>query len=220
MTIFIVIYAILLILYMFSETSGKLYFRAPNKIAMSSMFLIYALIMYFTHFTPFADYHVILPIAIFFAFLGDILLLYKFIYGAISFFLSNILFGIYEVAQLSNFGTRLSSIGIFIIISVVISIIFSFIFGKNSKVKEKKLVPEVILYLFAVTFNGILGLGTIVLLNGTPFILLGLGTIMFMISDYFIAIYEFVLPGNKWFLRANSFVYFTGLLLIVVGMGL
>jgi len=41
-----------------------------------------------------------------------------------------------------------------------------------------------------------------------------------MISDYILTVDRFIIQKNKWIVRSNSLTYFTGLLLIVLSLGL
>ena len=43
---------------------------------------------------------------------------------------------------------------------------------------------------------------------------------MFMISDFILTVDKFVIQNNKWIVRANSFFYFIGLLLIALSIAL
>ena len=60
--------------------------------------------------------------------------------------------------------------------------------------------------------TGPLALGLMVLA------LMGLGSLLFMISDYILTVDRFVILNNKWIVRSNSTFYFIGLLLIVLSM--
>ena len=57
-----------------------------------------------------------------------------------------------------------------------------------------------------------------ILLRGTNYMTMGIGSVLFMISDMILTSYKFVFGRNKWLVRANSITYFIGLLLIVLGM--
>jgi hypothetical protein len=55
-----------------------------------------------------------------------------------------------------------------------------------------------------------------IMMPGTNFALMGLGSFLFMLSDIDLNLYRFVFNNNKWMIRANSLTYFVGLLLIVL----
>jgi hypothetical protein len=73
-------------------------------------------------------------------------------------------------------------------------------------------------YLFSIFFHGIMGLALAILLPGTNYMLLGIGSISFMVSDIILTIDRFVIKGNKWIVRSNSLTYFGGLLLIALSL--
>ena len=74
------------------------------------------------------------------------------------------------------------------------------------------------LYISSITLHGMMGLALMILLPGTKLALMGLGSLLFMISDYILTVDRFVILNNKWIVRSNSTFYFTGLLLIVLSM--
>ena len=74
------------------------------------------------------------------------------------------------------------------------------------------------LYLTSIILHGIMGLALMVLLPGTNWALMGLGSFLFMLSDLILTFDRFVIPDNKWIVRSNSASYFIGLLLIVLSM--
>ncbi|MBR3257781.1 MAG: hypothetical protein IKF96_02200, partial [Eggerthellaceae bacterium] len=73
-------------------------------------------------------------------------------------------------------------------------------------------------YLSTIFMHGITGLALMIYLPGTRFMLMGLGSLLFMISDIDLNAYRFVFNNNKWLIRFNSLTYFVGLLLIVLAM--
>ena len=75
-------------------------------------------------------------------------------------------------------------------------------------------------YLSSIFMHGITGLALALLVPGTGYMMMGIGSLLFMISDMILTTYKFVLGDKKWLVRANSLSYFTGLLLIVLGMSL
>ena len=75
-------------------------------------------------------------------------------------------------------------------------------------------------YLSSIMLHGMFGLGAMILIPSTAAFVCGLGSLMFMISDCILTVDKFVIVGNKWITRSNSFFYFIGLLLIVLSLGL
>ena len=74
------------------------------------------------------------------------------------------------------------------------------------------------LYLTSITLHGLMGLALTILLPGSKLALMGLGSLLFMISDYILTVDRFIILNNKWIVRSNSTFYFIGLLLIVLSM--
>jgi hypothetical protein len=75
-------------------------------------------------------------------------------------------------------------------------------------------------YLSSITLHGLLGLISAIFIGTTPLVMMGIGSLLFMASDYILTIDRFVIQKNKWIVRCNSLTYFGGLLLIVLSMGL
>ncbi|MBQ1322792.1 MAG: hypothetical protein IIY30_03285, partial [Erysipelotrichaceae bacterium] len=75
-------------------------------------------------------------------------------------------------------------------------------------------------YLSTILTHGMTGLAMAVLLPGTNFMVMGIGSVLFMISDMVLTAYRFIFKNNKWLIRLNSLTYFTGLLLIVISTAL
>ena len=73
-----------------------------------------------------------------------------------------------------------------------------------------------IFYLSSIFMHGITGLALMIMLPGTNYAMLGLGSFLFMISDIDLNVYRFIFNNNKWLIRFNSLTYFVGLLLIVL----
>ena len=104
---------------------------------------------------------------------------------------------------------------------VIIMLGFIYCAQKYPKVlKLGKMNWPMVLYLTSISFNGLMGITLMSHLGGTRYFVLGLGILLFWISDIIITILHFVVDGNKWCLRLNSAFYFTGLLLIVLSMGM
>ena len=73
-----------------------------------------------------------------------------------------------------------------------------------------------IFYLSSIFMHGITGLALMTMMPGTSYVMLGLGSFLFMISDIDLNVYRYILNDNKWLIRLNSLTYFGGLLLIVL----
>ena len=221
--IFIVIYALILCLYFYTETSGNLKLRAPNKIALALMFFIFGAVyaiskkpleLIVVGSTP------LFIVALFLAMLGDIFLLFSFSTGAHFFAAGNIAFVAFEATVLINYGgCGINNLWwVFLVIPALWSIypILSrlipekFPFGKDKS--------SIYFYMATIISSGTMGIAI------TSFIptlrLLGIGMILFMLSDFDIILHKYVFPKNKWVHRLNSALYFTGMLLIVLNVAM
>lgn len=213
--IFIALYLLTLFSYFFSETSGNFKRRAINKIVMASMFCLFGIAQYFLNYEIFS-YHLILLFAVIFAFLGDVLLLYSFTKGGITFIVSNVLFFVYEWFLVANNSIPFSRIFWFIPLFILMWGTFLVLTIKkilNFKTKNVAILS----YVFSVTMQGTLGLMIGLYFSNLKMLLFGIGLALFMISDYFLMVHKFKCHKN-WILRCNSGSYFIGLLLVVLSM--
>lgn len=210
---FIMIYIITLISYFFSEVSNNFKRRAVNKILLAFLFCIFALATYLINYSIF-DYKLLLLFSIIFAFIGDVLFLFSFKYGGITFLLTNILLMVYQILSIINYNFNPSYLVLCLVFYMTIYISFVYI-SKTKKFKFGEYKIPVYVYLGFITVNGLLATLSIPMLY--PKLLLPIGILLFMISDYILMIYKFKFH-NKNLLRSNSGFYFIGLLLIVLSL--
>lgn len=215
--IFIIVYALVLIAYFFTETSKKMYLRAPNKVILALMFFVFACIVFSTDERySLISHHSLLMGALFLAMLGDIFLLFDLNRGGDFFLGGNVCFIIYEMAVLQDHGIKFSSYWWIIPITIVLICLYHFLFTKfKDFFQMKKMKYPMIFYLSSITLHGLMGIA--VMIYVPSLLLLGLGSLLFYISDLILTVDRFALK-NDWTLRANSAFYFTGLLLIVLSM--
>lgn len=212
---FIIVYLTVLFCYFFSETSGNLKRRSINKIILASLFLIYGLVAYFINYN-FFSYNLILLLAIVFAFLGDVYLLYSFTKGGIIFVFSNILFFVYQLFLIGVEQIPFNDICLFIPLFILFFGTF-FILTKKKILNFKNKNKAILTYVFSVTLQGTLGFSLSLYYLNAKMFLFGIGLALFMISDYFLMVYKFKFHKN-WILRTNSACYFIGLLLVVLSL--
>ncbi len=218
--VFIVAYLLVLCCYFITETSGKMYLRAPNKIVLASMFLVFGAWHFSTQY-DFLSYHLLLMVALFLAWLGDVFLLFDLNRGGDFFLCGNVCFVVYLMALLTEKAQGFASFWWVIIAEVLIVGALIVCAQKLPKVfKFGKMKWPMMLYLSSITLHGLMGIAVMIALPGTPFALIGLGSLLFMISDYVLTVDKFVITKNPWILRANSAFYFTGLLIVVLGMAI
>lgn len=212
---FIGLYLITLICYFFSETSGNIKIGSINKIVLASMFLVFGIVQYCLNYELFS-YHLVLLFAIIFAYIGDVVLLYSFIKGGLSFIISNLLFFIYEWIIVTINNVPFSNIWFFIPLLIVMFGTFAVLVLKRFLNFKSKTIP-ILIYVFSVTLHGTLGVFLALYFANIKMILFGIGLALFMISDYFLMVHKFKYHKN-WILRSNSACYFIGLLMVVISL--
>lgn len=219
--VFTCFYFAVLFLYFFAETSGKLSFRAPVKIVLASMFLVYA----FVHYSlscPVNSIQMILMVALFLAWMGDVFLLVSFNRGGDFFLCGNVAFFAYYLSLTYANGKSVADFWwVFIVFAALFSVYLFLAFFKKKKILDfGKMKGPMLFYLSSIILHGSMGIGLIAMYSGTPISFMGIGSLLFMISDFLLVAKTFQFPKSKWVLRANSAFYFTGLYLIVYGFAL
>ena len=230
MIAFIIIYCLFLVAYFFTRpghdiadktTKKALWIRAINKYIMATMYLVYAIVMYVVKGYQFISADLIFLIALFFAYLGDIFLVFDLNRGGDYFLAGNFIFAIYYFTLFVDSGLKFTNF--YWILLIWAFMLASFIFASNKwpKVfKLGKMKMPMTFYLSSIMLHGACGIGSIILLPSVRTLVLGIGSVMFMISDFILTVDKFVIKHNKWIVRANSFFYFIGLLLIALSIGL
>lgn len=216
--IFICIYSLVLIAYFITETSGKLYLRAPNKTLLALMFVGLSIAGFITKSEYSLDsMHLALLLAIILAALGDIFLLFDFGRGGDFFMCCNLCFFFYEFALLGNNGFDISKTWFVFVIFAVLIGTWILLFNLLPNVfKTGSLKWPMLMYLASITLHGSAAITVLILMP--QMWLLSVGSILFMISDFLLVIYKFVTDKNPWVLRANSCTYFVGMLLIALSI--
>ncbi len=212
--IFCVAYLIVLVCYFFSETSGNHKRRVVNKCIMATMFLAYFVFESLRNGYWQQSGFALCIVAFFFSWLGDVLLLFSFLYGGISFMIGNIFFVAHLIVVASQnavtFGQVWWAIPLFVIAASV-----CYILHFTKKVDFKKIGILMPVYVTTVTAHGMLSMAVASAIGGVHMTLLSMGLVLFMISDYFLTTHKFI-HHEKWVLRCNSGTYFTGMLLAAV----
>ena len=218
MVYFIIAYIAMLFLYFYTRNSGKMSWRAPNKIILASMFLGFAIFQFQDHY-QLQSYHLVLMVALVFAWMGDVFLLFDLSRGGDFFLCGNICFFTYEMTVLIDQGHSFADFWWVIMVAVLLIGLFIWLAQRYpEKLKLGKMRWPMTLYLTSIILHGIMGLALMVLLPGTNWALMGLGSFLFMLSDLILTFDRFVIPDNKWIVRSKSASYFIGLLLIVLSM--
>lgn len=209
---FIALYIPVLIAYFFSETSGEFARRVINKIIMATMFLVCGYIWFFMN--DYSGWRVLALFGLFFAWLGDVLLLWSFVRGGISFMIGNVFFILYEAFLVKEAGVPFARISWFMV-GFFILCIMVYALATRKWIDFGRHEPILILYMATTTGHGMLGLGLASSIPGMHPLLLGLGLALFMVSDYFLMAYKFKYHRHA-VLRCNSGTYFLGMLLVAL----
>ena len=219
MIVFTVIYALFLCAYFITRVGDNIKYRAINKYILATMYMVYAIVMFQTQ--TLMLHHYVLMAALFLAYLGDLFLVFDLNRGGDFFLAGNVCFATFYLASLNIAHVPFSKyFWVFIIWAALIS---GFIVCANKFPKVLKLGKmkyPMAFYLSSITLHGLMGLTAVLFLNTTPFIVMGIGSLLFMASDYILTVDRFIIQKNKWIIRCNSLTYFGGLLLIVLSLGL
>lgn len=220
MKIFIAIYLVALLFYLFTRNGENRTIRAVNKYIMATMYLVFAIVVFFDRYM-FVSYQTLLMAALILAWLGDIFLVYDFGRGGDFFLAGNICFALYEQIVLVENGYSITETWWAFAVAAVMALTFNIACRAKPKVfKLGKMRGLITFYLLSIFTHGMNGLCMMILLPDTSYAIMGLGSLLFMISDMILMTYKFVLGENKWLVRLNSITYFIGLLLIVLSTAL
>lgn len=218
--IFIAVYLVLLICYFFTRTSDNIKYRAINKFLMATMYLVLAFVVFFRNY-DFVSYQTLLMAALILAWLGDIFLVFDFGRGGDFFLAGNICFTLYEQIVLVENGYTIRETWWTFAVAMIMGLTFNVACRAKPKIfKLGKMKDLITFYLLSIFTHGMNGLCMALFLPDTNYMIMGIGSFLFMISDMILMTYKFVLGNNKWLIRANSLTYFVGLLLIVLSTAL
>ncbi len=217
MVIFIAVYLAALCCYFYTRTSGNIKYRAINKYFMATMYLVLAIVTFLNKY-EFASYQTLLMAALIFAWFGDIFLVFDFGRGGDFFLAGNVCFVLYEqIILVDKGGYGFSSFAWTFAVAAVMLAIVIYASGRwPDKIKMGKMRWPMTFYLSSIFMHGITGLALMTMMPGSSYVMLGLGSFLFMVSDIDLNLYRYVFDNNKWLVRFNSLTYFVGLLLIVL----
>lgn len=217
---FIVVYCVILCCYFYTETTGNLKLRAPNKIILALMFFIFGTFFICRNYVATDHLHYLAIVGLFLAMLGDIFLLFSYNRGGDFFLGGNVCFIAYQALILITVGNcHIDTFWWVFIVIPALWFTFFFLFQKFPNFfKVGKMKWPMLLYLSSIISNGVFGIA--VMAYVPKFFFFGLGMFIFMLSDFDITFHKFVWPENKWVLRLNSALYFTGMLIAVLNYAL
>ena len=216
MVIFIAIYLLALCCYLYIRATGKEKYRAVNKYLMATMYLGLAIVMFVKKY-EFASYQTMLIVALVFAWLGDVFLVFDFGRGGDFFLAGNLCFILYEQMVLVDHGYSFGDfVWTFIASGILLAVFILACQFKPETFALGKMRWPMTLYLSTIITHGMTGLALVLLLPGTNYVMMGLGSFLFMISDLFLTTYKYVLKNRLLLVQLNSVTYFVGMLLIVL----
>ena len=217
MIVFVIIYLAALCCYFYTRTSDNIKHRAINKYFMATMYLVLAIVVFINKY-EFASYQTLLMAALILAWLGDVFLVFDFGRGGDFFLAGNICFVLFEqIILVDKGGYWFNDFAWTYVVAGLMLAFVIFATGRwPERIKMGKMRWPMIFYLSSIFMHGITGLALIIMMPGTAYAMLGLGSFLFMISDIDLNIYKFIFDNNKWLVRLNSLTYFGGLLLIVL----
>ncbi len=212
--IFIAVYLPLLIMYLFSKTSGNFKRRAVNKIVLASQFMLCGLYSFFLREKSLPL--IILIIALFFSYVGDVVLLWSFKKGGYSFMTGNVLYCIY--LYIIHYQHHLWQL---IIVAFLIALLYSlYRYFVKTGILDLKGMDAFNMYMVTVISHGAMGTVMALFTSINTNKILGIGLLLFMISDFFISFQNFYHKKSDLIKRCNSLTYFTGMMLIALYIGL
>lgn len=218
MAIFIAVYLLALCCYFYTRVSDNKMHRAINKYIMATMYLVLAIVTFFRKY-DFVSYQSLYMVALLFAYFGDLFLVFDFGRGGDFFLAGNICFTVYDQIVMVDHGLSFRDFWwVFLIVALILGLFIALCSKYPEKIRMGKMRWPMTWYLSTILTHGITGLAMAILLPGTKFVMMGIGSFLFMISDMILTAYRFVYNDNKWLIRANSLTYFVGLLLIVLAM--
>lgn len=217
--VFVSVYLVALCCYFYTRTSGNIKLRALNKYFMATLYLAYAICQFSVNYKA-TDYQVVLMAALVLAYLGDLFLVFHLGRGGDFFLAGNICFATYYLALFQAKGFAfVDYFWVLIIWAVLWGGFVALTFAFPKAFKFGKMRWGMTFYLSTIMLHGCFGLWSIVLLPSLPYLLMGIGSVLFMISDMILTVDRFVVRNNKWIVRSNSLTYFVGLMLIVLSLG-
>ena len=199
---------------MFTTSLGEHKARGINKILLASFYLILAFVLFIEN-REFNSFYVIILVAVTATFVGDIVLMFHFNLGALFFTIGNLSLFAYDFCLLESLGVHFSSYWWFMLVYVGMLGGYMILERFNTHFKiEKKDRLKAFGYLAMVTLHGSIGTTMYFVTDNRSAILLGFGTILFMLSDYVLCSYKYSFNHESSVHKLNTFLYFAGILLI------
>ena len=188
--------------------------RGINKILLALMYVIVGLLLFFDD-AKCDIVDITLLIAVLFTCIGDIVLLFKFNLGALFFTIGNLSLVAHDILLLESLGIHIREYWWAVLVYVGIFGGYWVLERYSNHFKiDKKDRLKAFGYLAMVTIHGSIGATLYFVTNYEPAIMLGLGSILFMLSDYVLCSYKFSYNKETSVHKLNTFLYFAGIILI------
>ncbi len=209
------IYAVLFVGYLYTTSLGESKIRGWNKILLAFSYLVIAFIG-FGLYRETMSWDIILMFALLFTFVGDVVLLFALEIGAAFFSVGNILLVIYEICVLETYGIHFDSYWWFLLVWAGLNIGYALLEHFTDRFDFGKKRLKALAYLSFVSIHGCLGITMYFLIDVNWAIMLGMGSFLFMLSDYVLASYLFSVHKYSALQKLNTFLYFVGICLIAL----
>lgn len=216
--VLVILYAIAFLLYLYTSGLGRNYYRAANKIILAGLYVAIAIVGFVQNGRNFASFEVVLLIALFFTFIGDVVLMINFKIGAGIFTIGNLLLFVYEILLLDSMNHKFSEYWWFLLIWAGVLGGYMLLEKLTSRfeISGLKTRLETFAYLGLVSLHGCVGL-TMYFITDIPWcIMLGIGSALFMASDFVLCSYTYSVNHYKAVHRLNTFLYFVGIFLVAL----
>ena len=207
-------YLVTFMAYMFTTSLGEHKTRAINKAILALLYLAVGLLLFIKN-REWNSFHVLLFVAITATCIGDIVLMFYFNLGAAFFTIGNLSIFVYDFLFLESEGIHFDSYWWFLFVYLFFVGGYWLLdrFGTHFKIVKKDRI-KAFGYLAMVSLHGSLGLTMYFLTDSRSAILLGIGSFLYMMSDYVLCSYKYSIKHEVSVHKLNTFLYFSGIILV------
>ncbi len=209
------IYLVNFMAYMFTTSLGESKVRGANKILLAGSYLLIGVLLFIQN-RHFDSIDILLLLAIGFTFIGDVLLLFVFNIGALFFTFGNLCLFAHDILLLEiTLDLHYSQYWWFILVYVALLGGYMILerFNTHFRIPKKDRL-KAFGYLALVSLHGSLGICMYFITDYKPALLLGIGSLMFTLSDYVLCSYKYSINHEISVHKLNTFLYFGGIILI------
>ena len=208
------IYLVTFFAYMFTTSLGDHKARGINKIFLATLYVLLGLSLFIKN-REWGSIDIMVLIALVFTAIGDVVLMFRFNLGALFFTIGNLSIFVYDFLLLESKGVHFSNYWWFLFVYIFFVGGYWLLerFGTHFKIDKKDRL-KAFGYLALVSLHGSLGLTMYFLTDYSPAIMLGIGSFMYMMSDYVLCSYKYSLKHEVSVHKLNTFLYFAGILMV------